>query len=117
MKHKFLYHATYKAHLPSIKAQGIRHDIPVEGKTWDYCKQGVVFLATDLDVAASFAETTDNESIPEEWLNEIVVLKIDTTFLEPTKIAIDTEIQDNTGSSFEYTDTIPWAAVKKVTNY
>ena len=68
-----------------------------------------MYLATDEDVAISYAET--NEDVPEEWLDDIVVLEIDTTNLNPDKLLIDSNVQDNDGSTVEYHGVIPFDSI------
>lgn len=102
-----LYHATYGALLDSIKEHGLGGKS--SGYEWEDSKSGVVYLATDEDVAVSYAET--NEDVPEEWLDDIVVLEIDTTNLNPDKLLIDSNVQDNDGSTVEYHGVIPFDSI------
>ena len=102
-----LYHATYGALLDSIKEHGLGGKS--SGYEWEDSKSGVVYLATDEDVAISYAET--NEDVPEEWLDDIVVLEIDTTNLNPDKLLIDSNVQDNDGSTVEYHGVIPFDSI------
>lgn len=113
MINKYLYHATYKPLLPQIKENGL--DNTNVDLTWSDSEIGVVYLATDAELAASFAESRYN--IPEEWLDEIVILKIDTSVLDKTNLQLDTQIIDNTGYSYEYHGIIPWSAVKGIIVY
>lgn len=97
-----LYHATYKPRLKSIKLKGLG----AGGKrNWEDSKRGIVYLALDPNVAESYAETSD--MVPEEWLDEIVILKISTKGLDPNKFHIDSNVQDNTGDTVEYHGVIP----------
>ena len=57
---KYLYHATYKPFLKSIKEKGLGNT----RKKWSDSASGVVYLATDEDVAYSYAENA-------EWLDDI----------------------------------------------
>lgn len=113
MKKRYLYHATYKPVLPLIKQHGL--DNTNAHLAWNDSVRGVVYLATDKDIAGSFAETSVD--VPDEWVNDIVVLQIDTTFLDLSKLRLDRNIQDNTGYSYEYHGVIPWAAVRKILTY
>ena len=102
-----LYHATYGALLDSIREHGLGGKS--SGYEWEDSKSGVVYLATDEDVAVSYAET--NEDVPEEWLDDIVVLEIDTTNLNPDKLLIDSNVQDNDGSTVEYHGVFPFDSI------
>ena len=97
-----LYHATYKPRLKSIKLKGLG----VGGKrNWEDSQRGVVYLAFDPNVAESYAETSD--MVPEEWLDQIVILKISTAGLDSNKFGIDSNVQDNSGDTVEYHGVIP----------
>jgi len=93
-----LYHATYKPRLKSIELKGLG----AGGKrNWEDSQRGVIYLALDPNVAESYAETSD------EWLNQIVILKISTAGLDPNKFQIDSNVQDNAGDTVEYHGVIP----------
>ena len=97
-----LYHATYKPRLKSIKLKGLG----AGGKrNWEDSQRGVIYLALDPNVAESYAETSD--MVPEEWLDQIVILKISTAGLDPNKFGIDSNVQDNSGDTVEYHGVIP----------
>ena len=97
-----LYHATYKPRLKSIQSKGLGSG----GKrNWEDSQRGVVYLALDPDVAESYAETSD--MVPDEWLDQIVMLKISTAGLDPNKFGIDSNVQDNAGDTIEYHGVIP----------
>ena len=97
-----LYHATYKPRLNSIKLKGLG----AGGKrNWEDSQRGVIYLALDPNVAESYAETSD--MVPEEWLDQIVILKISTAGLDPNKFGIDSNVQDNSGDTVEYHGVIP----------
>jgi hypothetical protein len=97
-----LYHATYKPRLKSIQSKGLGSG----GKrNWEDSQRGVVYLALDPDVAESYAETSD--MVPDEWLDQIVMLKISTVGLDSNKFGIDSNVQDNAGDTIEYHGVIP----------
>jgi len=100
----FLYHATYKKLLKSIKLNGLG-GIGSEKKKWEDSKKGLVYLAINPDIAYSYAETSEN--MPEDWLDEIVMLKINTNGLDKSKFNIDKNVMDNTGDTIEYSGIIP----------
>jgi len=81
---KTLYHATYKPLLNKIKTLGLGN---TKRTNWQDSKAGVVYLSEDPYVAESYAETA--EEVPETWLDEIVILQIDTTNLNVTDFFID----------------------------
>lgn len=92
-----LYHATYKPLLKSIQANGLGGG-GAQTK-WTDSKPGVVYLAKDPDVAVSYAET--NDEVPEEWLDQIVVLAISTDSLDTSKLKDDENVLDD-DSTLEY---------------
>ena len=97
-----LYHATYKPRLKSIKLKGLG----AGGKrNWEDSRRGVIYLALDPNVAESYAESSD--MVPDEWLDQIVILKISTAGLDPNKFNIDGNVQDNEGDTVEYHGVIP----------
>jgi len=108
-----LYHATYKPLLNKIKEQGL--DTTKSKKAWEDSKPGLVYLARDIDVAGSYAESSD--MVPDNYLDNIIILHIDVTKLDSKKLSIDKNVQDNTGDTLEYNGVIPWSAIIKVTNY
>lgn len=108
-----LYHATYKPLLSKIKQNGL--DTTKSKKAWEDSKPGLVYLATDIDVAGSYAEASD--MVPDSYLDNIIVLHIDTSKLDLSKLTIDRNVQDNVGDTLEYNGVIPFSAVNKVTNY
>jgi hypothetical protein len=114
---KYLYHATYKPLLKKIKLEGLGG---ISTKPmWNDSKRGVVYLAKNKDVAASYAEIAldENDNIPESWEEKIVVLTINTSYLNPDKLFVDTNVLDNEGDTLEYEGIIPWKAITKIENY
>tara|TARA_B100000287_G_scaffold55118_1_gene48381 strand:+ start:191 stop:577 length:387 start_codon:yes stop_codon:yes gene_type:complete len=104
-----LYHATYKKLLPSIKEKGL--DTRKVQLAWEDSEPGVVYLANDPYVAESYAETSEN--VPEEWLDEIVLLKILSKDLDLSKLYQDRNVRsDEEPSTFEYHEIIPWEIIK-----
>lgn len=100
----FLYHATYKRLVASIKKNGLGGK-GSEKKKWEDSQDGVVYLAVSPEIAESYAETSD--MVPDEWLDEIVMLKIDKSKLDKSKLHIDKNVQDNEGDTLEYHGIIP----------
>lgn len=105
-----LYHATYRPLLRSIKANGLGGK-GSERKKWEDSKPGIVYLATSPEVAESYAETSD--VVNDDWLDEIVILKIRTENLDPSKFSIDRNVIDNQGDTLEYHGVIPATEITK----
>ena len=111
-KFDMLYHATYKAHLASIKKNGI---CPQKKHNYDECMENVVYLAYDKDVARSYAETSDE--VPEEWLDNIVILEVDSKGLDITKFQKDLNLLDGGEiTSVAYKGSIPFELCKIVSD-
>jgi len=110
---KLLYHATYKPLLSKIKKQGLNTNH--SKKAWDDSIPGYVYLAKDPEVAASYAETS--EAVPDDWLDEIIILTIDTNKLNLEKLFIDQNVQDNEGDTLEYRGIIPFNFIINIEEY
>jgi hypothetical protein len=103
-KSEYLYHATYRIHKPSIKKHGLKTDS--EHKNWEDSESGKIYLSTKPEVAKSHAETSD--AAPEEHYNSgIVVYKVQKKNLSQKHINLDKNVQDNDGSTVEYSKNIP----------
>jgi len=100
-----LYHATYKPFLDSIMKNGLG------GKgaqtQWEDSKPGYVYLAKDPEVAVSHAEA--NEEVPDEYINNIVVLSIDASQLDQDNLEDDPNVMDD-DSTLAYKGIIPTSA-------
>ena len=110
---KPLYHATYKPLIPKIKTKGL--DTRKAQMAWEDSKPGYVYLAKDPEVAASYAETSD--MVPDDWLDEIIILTIDSNKLDPEKLFIDQNVQDNQGDTLEYRGEIPYEFIINIEEY
>jgi len=95
---EYLYHATYKPYLDSIMKHGLGGY--QQKKNYEDSESGKVYLALDPEVARAYAETSDE--VPEDWLDNIVVLTIDTGKLDKELIGSDRNVQDNNGDTLEY---------------
>lgn len=117
MNHNFLYHATFKPLLKKIQQEGLGGKS--SKKLWDDSKSGLVYLATDPEIAGSFTESAfdENEDLPESWEDKIVVLVIDANKLDQFKLSLDKNIIDNDGHSLEYNGIIPWDFVIDIIRY
>jgi hypothetical protein len=117
---KYLYHATYKRHLDSIKENGLGGK--VNQKAWEFSNDGVVCLAHNEDEAESYAETADITEEDETLLDEIVVLEIDTNKLDKDLLFSDSNIKsdedglldDGSTAPLEYHGIIPFDSVIRV---
>ena len=111
---KYLYHATFKPLLKKIKSEGLGGSSA--NQLWNDSKKGVVCLAIDADVAYSYAEVgpDENEDIPESWIEQIIILVIDTEKLDDSKFYIDSNVLDNEGDTLEYHGVIPFDSVVKI---
>ena len=79
---------------------------------WEDSKPGTVYLATSVEVALSYAETS--ELVPEEYLDQIVMLAIDERYLDKSKLKIDNNVLDNEGDTLEYYGIIPPVAIHPI---
>ena len=110
---EYLYHATYRPLLQSIRAHGLGGD-KAQAK-WEDSKPGVVYLAIDPNVAESYAESSD--VVPEDWLDEIVIIKIAASKLDQSRLFIDQNVQDNAGDTLEYHGVIPMDSMSLTENF
>jgi len=109
-----LYHATYSKLLRKIKRAGFLGNSPY--KLWSDSNNKYVYLADNPDEAYSYAETALDE-IENERLydmledDDIVILEIDSSNLDLTKLQKDT---NNLGeTTYQYEGTIPVKFIKK----
>lgn len=110
---KYLYHATYKPFLKSIKEKGLGN---TRRKMWSDSVEGVVYLADDADVAYSYAETAewlDDIEDYAKYANNIIVLKINSDKLDKTKLKRDANVIDG-DSTFEYHGIIPFDFIEEI---
>lgn len=96
-----LYHATYAHYLWYIEREGLRPDAK---KSWAF-SEDYVYLTSDPGVAISFAETA--EDAPDDIVDEIVLLEIDTKDLDLDKLELDNNILSDNDYSFQYNGIIP----------
>jgi hypothetical protein len=105
----FLYHATYRPYLRKIKAEGLHGDNPQ--KNHEDSQHGLVYLALTPEVAASHAEAS--ETVPDEYLEQIVVLQVATAGLDPALLHADRNVIGD-GGTFEYAGRVPPQHLKVV---
>ena len=94
---QFYYHATYKPRLKSILKKGLVPNF--KKKNWED-SEDFVYIDTDYDCAVSFCESS--EEVPEDWLDEIVVIKIDASKLDKSKMRVDPNIVGEEHTAFIY---------------
>ena len=73
-------------------------------------------MSNDPNVAESFVEAAENDNIPEDWFDDIVVLKINTSKLDLSKLEVDPHVTYEKGDptkSYIYKDIISPAAISK----
>ena len=106
---QYLYHATYELYLKSIMKNGLGGNNLI--KNWSDSKDNTVYLSTDPNIAESFAETS--ELADDDFIdnNDIIILQINTKFLDKNKLHLDSNISDNNDYSFEYNGIIPSNAI------
>jgi len=100
---EYLYHGTFKPLLSKINSEGLR----IEGTVKNYSdsEAGLIYLAKNFEEAEAFAEVS--ETVPDEWVDQIVVLKIDTDNLDKSKLAYDPNVRDTEVMTFVYSRDIP----------
>jgi len=109
---KYLYHATFKPLLKKIKDEGLG------GKSarrmWTDSKKGVVYLDISPNGAFAFAEESE-ELTNDDWLEKIIILKIDTKNLDKNILFIDKN-NDNEEEiiTYEYHGVIPFDSVVEI---
>ncbi len=108
-----LYHATWNPLIPAISNSGLGAER--ELRNFDGIEDGV-YLAENVQEAISFVEASENEEIPDDWFEQIVVCEIDTTKLDLTKLKKDPNIlmlggEDYAYRSFVYKAIIPLSAI------
>lgn len=108
-----LYHATYRPYLERIKQFGLGGSPEPVPRNYEDSESGVVYLASSAEVALSYAETSD--LVPEEWLDDIVVLSVDTEQLDTTLLQPDKNVRsacEELPATFEYRGVVPPAALQ-----
>lgn len=101
-----LYHATYRPFLDSIMKNGLGGS--GAQTQWEDSKPGYVYLAKDPEVAVSHAEA--NEEVPDEYIDDIVLLIIDASKLDYAKLEDDPNVMDD-DSTLAYNGIIPSTAL------
>lgn len=107
-----LYHATYAQFLDSIRENGLGN---TTNKMWTDSRSGVVYLAKNPWEAESYAEEAewlDDKTDAEDYLDNIVILEIDTSRLDLQLLYLDENLLPGGEETygFEYHGIIPWNA-------
>lgn len=124
---RILYHATFDVLVKRIEKEGI---IPggKRFKNFTGIEKGV-YLGTTPEYAGSMVEASENENIPEKWLDEIVIIAIDVSKLNlslldrdpnvaPQEDEYDDEIPaDEVIYSYIYRGIVPPSAIIDITDY
>ena len=55
--------------------------------------------------------------VPDYWLDEIIILTIDSNKLNSEKLFIDQNVQDNQGDTLEYRGEIPYEFIINIEEY
>ena len=101
---QYLYHATYSHRWKMIKqAGGLKTNLNRKLRNWSDSRD-VICLSEDPDVAESYAETALDE-LDKDW--DIIVLKIDTKYLDKNYLSYDANIlydEDDAEEGFEQTE-------------
>lgn len=103
-----MYHATYRPYLASILKWGLGGAPVLPPKNYEDSEDGVVYLATTPDIALSYAETA--EGVPQEWLDDIVMLRVDLRQLNLSALGYDKNVrtdEDTPMETLEYRGLIP----------
>lgn len=118
---QYLYHGTFRAYLDSIEEKGL---IPNFHSNWDlddgYEKSGYIYLSNDIDFCGSMVESSENEDIPDEYFDDIIVLEIDTKYLDLSKLKLDENYKSNSFDdtwSFQYKGIISPEAITDIIEY
>jgi hypothetical protein len=111
--HKKLYHATFSHRLKKIKEEGIGGRS--SKKLWPDSIKGLVYLSTCPIAAHSYTETAWGDSdLPDSWEDKIIVLVVDATKLDVSKLSLDENVIDNDGTTLQYEGVIPFNFITDV---
>lgn len=116
---RFLYHATFNALIPRIESLGL---LPKDDQILHNFR-GIelgVYMAETPAEAGSFVEVSENGNIPDEWFDEIVVIKIDTSKLDSSKFDVDPNViphEGNTNIPFIYKGIVPPFTFVEITDF
>lgn len=86
--HRLIYITQHINPFLKIEEHGL--DTRMSKKAWEDSIPGYVYLALEPDVAFSYAESS--EEVPDEWIDQIIILKIDRESLDLDKLFIDQNV-------------------------
>ena len=109
---QYLCHATFRSNVQSIWEKGLLPNHEVCNFNW--CEKGV-YLCSDLELAKSFVEASENPNISNEQIDNLIVLFIDTATLDKTKLDNDPNMRDEAigKSCFIYRGIIPPSSIEQ----
>jgi hypothetical protein len=116
---RFLYHATFNVLIPRIERLGLLPKDEEILHNFSTLESGV-YMAENLEEAGSFVEASENGKIPDEWFDEIVVIKIDTSKLDTSKFDVDPNVIPHEGDvniPFIYKGIVPPISFVEITDY
>lgn len=95
----YLYHATFRANLPSIKKLGLGAK---QIKNWDFSIDNIVCFTNDAECAYSFCESADDVS-DSKYESGIVVLAVNINDLNKKLLSYDPNMEGgNNKDTFAY---------------
>ena len=109
---EFLYHGTFRPLLPKINVEGLK----IEGTKKNYpdAVGAGIYLDRTPEGAEAWAE--ESETVPEDWLDKIVVLEIATKYLDKLSFGSDPNVldsEDTLAQTFVYKEDIPAKAISR----
>ena len=110
---KKLYHATYNKFRDTILSEGLRTEMKPNWKGMQHC--GVIYLASDAEIAESFVECADVDD--ETMESGICIFELDSLDIDETMLKQDPNIileDDEEAYSFIYPQYIPATALKLI---
>lgn len=106
-----LYHATFGCYLDNIITDGL---MPNNVKNYYDSKDSCIYLANELDIAASYCEAAEVDD--EIYDSGIYIIYIDTNGLDDSKLIEDENVLDD-DSTFEYHGVIKPNCFLKIEEY
>ena len=89
-----LYHATFKRLLPSIRKNGLGNYQHIRHINFENDSRGV-FMHRNPEEAKDYVEASENDNIPDDWFDEIIVIPINTSSLDLSRLIPDPELESN----------------------
>lgn len=110
-----LYHATFEAYLADILRWGLGGHPAGIAPNYPGSQAGWVYLARCPEVARSYAESCD--SVPEAWLEHIVVLEVSVPAQEAQALIPDPNVRlepDELAQTLAYPGVLPALFLRKL---